>query len=158
MTVQEIINNYTITGTITENVIEKLQTNDITRSSLANYFKTNKDRAFALSLLNKFVEMRKENKPISSDDIMYACYILGLHENIEDSIKIWSAKTTDFDTFCAVDIQLAMFAGVEETIDYLEKEKSPEAKDAHKYILECREAGDLDCLEEYFSGDGIWFI
>lgn len=38
---------------------------------------------------------------------------------IEDCALIWEAKTLDSDSYCAVDIQLVVFAGVDVTIDYL---------------------------------------
>ncbi len=90
---------------------------------------------------------------------MLACYIVGLHQQIADCLVIWNAKITDFDTFCAVDIQLAVFAGVAETIAYLETQNADEAKDALKYILKCNTAGDFENLASFYDKRKLpWFI
>ncbi len=60
-------------------------------------------------------------------------------------------KNNDFDTFCAVDIQLAVFAGVAETIAYLETQNADEAKEALKYILKCNTAGDFENLASFYD-------
>lgn len=74
-------------------------------------------------------------------------------------MKIGNTKTIDFDTFCAFDIQLVVFAGVNNTIDYLKTKNSDESKDALKYIEECKISGDFDNIENYFSeSQSPWFI
>ena len=97
--------------------------------------------------------------PVSGDEIMLACYILGLHGQVADCLEIWKAKGVDFDAFCYIDIQLAIFAGVNKTLDYLKSETSDEAQAACKYIQECKEAGDFDTIDTYFNPDNLpWFI
>src|SRR5690606_28298021 len=71
---------------------------------LVNHFKENKNRDLALKLLEKFSKIRNQPYPnnydIGSEALMLSAYILGLHHNIEDCLKIWNTKTIDFDTFC----------------------------------------------------------
>ena len=90
---------------------------------------------------------------------MLACYILGLHNQIEDCLKIWEAKYTDFDTYCGLDIQLVPFAGVNETIEFLKGQITKEGREAFNYVSDCKKAGDFEELEEYYSNDKLpWFI
>jgi hypothetical protein len=96
---------------------------------------------------------------METETLMLSAYLLGLHQNVEDCLKIWKSKTTDFDTYCGFDIQLVVFAGVEKTIEYLKTNKSEESEDALKYIKECQKSGDFDEIEDYFSETELpWFI
>ena len=88
---------------------------------------------------------------------MLACYILGKHGQVEDCMKVWETKQIDFDTYCYVDIQLVPFAGIQETIEYLETQNSEEAKKALEYVVACSEAGDFDDLEQYFK-ETPWYV
>jgi len=130
---------------------------------LVNHFKENKNRDLALKLLEKFSKIRNQPYPnnydIGSEALMLSAYILGLHHNIEDCLKIWNTKTIDFDTFCGFDIQLVVFAGVNSTIDYLKTINSDESEDALKYIEECKISGDFEDIENYFAeNQSPWFI
>jgi len=130
---------------------------------LVNHFKENKNRDLALKLLEKFSKIRNQPYPnnydIGSEALMLSAYILGLHQNIEDCLKIWNTKTIDFDTFCGFDIQLVVFAGVNRTIDYLKTINSDESQDALKYIEECKISGDFEDIENYFSENhSPWFV
>lgn len=142
---------------ISKTVLQQLSENDELRKDLVRYFREHQNRDFAVTLLNAFIEYRGKPGEIGSmEDLMLACYILGLHQQLSDCLLIWNAKNTDFDSYCGVDIQLVVFAGVEKTIAYLE---SIEAKDALEYVTECKDAGDFDDLEKYYSPDKFpWFI
>jgi hypothetical protein len=58
-----------------------------------------------------------------------------------------------------VDVQLVVFAGVDNTIQYLKSLGTTESQKAVEYLEKCEEAGDLDRIEEYFSQDNMpWWI
>jgi hypothetical protein len=152
MEISEFIEKATTQHSFSEVEILQIRTNKILRTELVTYFNTNRHRQFALTLIDNFIELRKnpENE-ISIDDLMLASFILGRHGQVEDCLKIWEAKTVDFDTYCGVDIQLVPFAGVEKTISFLKTETHKEAKEALEYVLGCLKAGDFDDLEVYFN-------
>jgi hypothetical protein len=161
MDTKTIIENFYKEKTISQEVIYAIDTDNQLRIDLINYFRQNKDRDFVLHLLDLLVSLRKYPAKVSGESIMLACYILGLHNQIEDCLKIWNAKTVDFDAYCYVDIQLMPFAGVNETIEFLKKQeaKGIVTYGALQYILECKECGDFDELNEYFSKDNMpWFV
>ncbi|MDQ8015152.1 MAG: hypothetical protein REI96_22085 [Flavobacterium nitrogenifigens] len=149
--------------TLSVETIDFIQTDDEVGRLLVNHFKKNKNRDLALKLLERFSEIRNQPYPngydIGIEALMLSAYILGLHQNIEDCLKIWNTKTIDFDTFCGFDIQLVVFAGVTNTIDYLKTLNSNESEDALKYIEECKISGDFNGIEIYFSeNQSPWFI
>lgn len=90
---------------------------------------------------------------------MYACYLLGLNKKIEDSLLIWKAKNIDFDTYCGIDVQLKVFAGIDKTINYLYSLNTEESLKAASYLEECNETGDFDDIENYYSKEQLpWWI
>jgi hypothetical protein len=97
----------------------------------------------------------------TNENIKLCAYLLYRLGYVEDSLSIWKAKSTNFDTECGVDIQLLVGAGVERTIAYLKEQNSQEAKDAGSYIEECVESGDFKNLagwQEFFRnyfGSGV---
>jgi hypothetical protein len=160
MQVKDLINNYLQTKKISETDIGQIRTDIELRPSLCKYFGINKNREFALALLNTFIELRKvPEKEILTDDLMLACYILGLHQQVEDCLLIWKAKKVDFDSYCGVDIQLIAFAGVASASNYLQTTNSEDAKEALQYITACSKGGDFDNLDAYFSPDNLpWWV
>jgi hypothetical protein len=64
--------------------------------------------------------------------------------NVEDSLIIWRAKSTNFDLGCGLDVQFLCGAGIEETRRYLAQTETDESRDALKYLDECVESGDFD--------------
>lgn len=108
-------------------------------------------RVFALSLLQWFIRLRKEEQGVGSDDLVFAAVLIGQHGHVEDCLRIWEAKQCDFDTYCGLDIQAMMFAGVERTIAFLKDQKDEQGKRAMRYVIECREAGDFDHLDTYLQ-------
>jgi len=57
------------------------------------------NRDFSTELLNSLVDLRKtQHHGIGIEDIMFACLLVTLHQQIEDCLLIWKAKNTDFDT------------------------------------------------------------
>lgn len=160
MDVKTILENYHKDEIISEDLVNSIQNNNELRKDLVFHFRRNKDKGFALKLLETFITIRQQpNGNITAEDLMLSCYILGLHNQIEDCLKIWEAKNTDFDTYCGLDIQLVPFAGVDQTIEFLKGQSTPEGKKAFNYISECSKCGDFDNLEEYYSNDHLpWFV
>ena len=160
MNFKEVLTEFQNDRTIPDHFVESIEVNRQLRIELVDYFKTNQDRDFVIHLLNKMISFRRqEDKGITGDSIMLGCYLLGLHKNVEDSLRIWNAKTTDFDTFSYVDIQLIPFVGLDLTINYLRSLKSKEAEDALKYIIECKESGDFDEFDSYYAKDSLpWYV
>jgi hypothetical protein len=163
MTVDNLLAEFKNTKTFSAESINHIKDDAEIRKLLIQYFKKNKNRDFALHLLERTTEIRNLPYPdgydMGIDTLMLSSYILGLHQNIEDCLKIWEAKTIDFDTFCGHDIELVLFAGLEETITYLKKNKSEEAESALEYIEECRETSDFKNLTDYFSESNMpWFV
>jgi hypothetical protein len=157
MDVRALIKNFETTNSFSASNILEVRTNKILRAELVNYFRNHRNRTFALALLNKFTELRKDTlNEISIDDLMLASFILGMHHQVEDSLKIWEAKRVDFDTYCGVDMQLVPFAGVNETIAYLQTQTDTEAQTALEYVAACARSGDFDDLEDYYSGLPWW--
>ncbi|UUC44079.1 hypothetical protein [Flavobacterium cerinum] len=156
MTANQIIQELKENNTISRETILEIEKHALVGQELVRYFKENKNREWALQLLRRAVEIRNEPYPkgydIGTGTLMLAGYIVGLHQQIEDCLEIWKAKTVDFDTFCGFDIQLVVFGGVANTIAYL---KQQNAEDAVKYITECDESGDFDTLDQYFNPDGM---
>jgi len=159
MTTNEIINKYNDTGTLTESQVSTILENY--RSEAINNLKQVPNRKFALYLLDTVIEYRKkEDYEIGTgDNLMFASYLLGLHNQVEDSLLIWNAKRTDFDSFCYVDIQLVVFAGIKKTLNYLKTIGTDEATKAIDYLKRCQSAGDFEDLETYFSSQHLpWWV
>lgn len=160
MDISTILLNFGKDKIITEELIKAIQNDQAFRIAMLTYFRQHKDRTFATHLLGTFISIRKQPKGfMPADYLMLACYILGLHNHVEDSLMIWKAKIADFDTYCGLDIQLIVFAGVQETIQFLSEQHTEEGKEAFKYVSGCYESGDFDDIETYFSAETIpWFI
>lgn len=159
MNIKTIVQIFQTDDIVRDDLITNMENNESFRKDLVTYFRHNKNRQFVIKLLDRLIQMRKQPEGVSGDSIMLACYLLGLHDELEDSLKIWEAKTVDFDNYCYIDIQLALFAGVEETIAFLKTQASKEAMEALKYVTACKHSGDLENLTEYFSNEAMpWFV
>ena len=71
---------------------------------------------------------------------------------------MWKAKMSDFDLGGAFDIQFLVGAGVQTTIEYLEKRGDSDSEKALNHIKSCQNAGyfgDMDSWrkfrKEYFG-------
>jgi len=131
------------------------------REALISHLRATPNHTFALNILNRVLQARlQEDYELGTgDNLMLTAYVLGLHGQVEDSLRIWEAKRVDFDAFCYVDIQLVVFAGVEKTLAFLQSIDTEEAKYAVEYLHGCKKAGDLDHLEAYFSPNHLpWYI
>src|SRR4051812_21157948 len=56
---------------------------------------------------------------------------------VEDSLLVWEAKSCNFDTHCAIDVQFLCGAGLERTREFLRADGSDAARDALAYIAKC---------------------
>lgn len=62
---------------------------------------------------------------------------------VEDSILIWKAKKSSFDSDCGLDVQFLCGAGLEATKDYLAKADLPFAPAILEYLSHCEKSGDF---------------
>jgi hypothetical protein len=109
-----------------------------------------------LRLLEKFIKIRKETLlSLSAESLMLACYIVGMHQQTEDCLKIWEAKQADFDTYCGLDIQLMAFNGVEQTLDFLKTQNTETSLKAYEYMSMCRDVHDFELIEQHFSKEHL---
>jgi hypothetical protein len=158
MNTNTILQTYHLHNYITDEVVNSIQDDDNLRLSLVDHFRHHQDREFAVALLKQFIAIRLGERTgvMPFENLMFACYLLTLHNQIEDCLLIWEAKYADFDTYCGLDTQLVVFAGVTETMDFLTTQKTEAANIAFKYIVEYREFEDL---EEYFAPENLpWWI
>jgi hypothetical protein len=159
MNKETLILNFRTAQNFSGDEILAICTDRTLRADLIIHFRVHRDRTFALSLLDTFIELRKDSEnEISNDDLMLASFILGMHGQVEDSLKVWEAKRVDFDTYCGVDIQLVPFAGVNKTVSFLRTQNDDEAKEALEYIVACSKAGDFDDLEKYYNNETPWWL
>ncbi|MCU0443721.1 MAG: hypothetical protein MUE85_02305 [Microscillaceae bacterium] len=160
MDIQTILADFTKTKTISEAVIQSLQSDEVLRIELQNFLRNNPNRAFATTLLEDLMKKR-QNNPLKTEleDLMYAAYLLGLHRQIEDCLKIWDCKNLDFDTYCGLDAELMLFAGWETTLNFLRKLPQANAQKAFQYLSELKQSNGVEDLDDYFSVKLIpWFV
>jgi len=160
MTITEILCRFRDENDICTETISSIQNDESLRKNLINYTRQNRNRLFASALLDKFIAIRElPNYQMPFEDLMLACYNLGINDQVEDCLKIWKAKTTDFDTYGGLDVQLVVFAGLTQTIDFLREQADTEATAATSYILSCAKAGDFDHLQDYFLPENLpWYV
>jgi hypothetical protein len=145
---------------ISQSVMDSIQQDEVLRIELQNYFRNFPNHQFALSLLQAFITLRQtKHSALPIEDLMYAAYLLGLHQQIEDCLKIWEAKNLDFDTYAGLDIELMLFGGVDATLNFLELHPEPAAQKAQQYILKLVDTVQFDNLNDYFSLKLIpWYV
>jgi hypothetical protein len=62
---------------------------------------------------------------------------------VEDSLRVWRAKSCNFDTHCGIDVQFVCGAGLEPTKAYLRHVGGDDALDALDYLVKCEAGGDF---------------
>jgi hypothetical protein len=81
-------------------------------------------------------------------ELMRTCSVMLFNAgHVTDSLLIWQAKETNWDSHCSIDIQLLCGAGLPGTLAYLQAEASrnPEAAEALTYLGDCARPGfDFD--------------
>lgn len=159
MTAKKLLHIYKETGTLSHDQFTTIL--EECRIETVEELRNEPNHQFAGELFNPVVSARRNHEYDigSGDNIMFVAYILGLHQNVEDCLKIWEAKRIDFDSHCYVDGQLVVFKGVEETIRYLKGIQNDQASKAIEYIESVQKAGDFDELETYFLSKNLpWWI
>jgi len=80
-----------------------------------------------------------------ADESLIKCLAAQLFSigEVEDSLRIWQAKSASFDLMCGLDVQFLCGAGIEQTRGYLAGHDSGEAREVLKYLDECIAAGDF---------------
>ena len=63
---------------------------------------------------------------------------------VEDSLRLWRMKTTNFDLMCGMDVQFLCGAGIDSTRRFLDATPNEDAKAALQYLDECIAGGDFD--------------
>src|SRR5882762_5775666 len=104
---------------------------------------TDQDRPFIHYLLEQEILYHRAVPGGVDESIKLCAYLLFRLGHVEDSLIIWRAKTTNFDTHCGVDAQLLVAAGVENTLTWLKQQTSEDAPGAVNWIEECAKTGDF---------------
>lgn len=112
-------------------------------------------RALLAELSTRYVTAYTQGGPATTEGLRLAGYLIGLHQDVRDSLSLWRTKQLTFDTACEFDIQLVAFAGIDRTLIYLQSLPDPEAAKAVDYLQQCQEAGNFDDLDDYFSPDNL---
>jgi hypothetical protein len=107
------------------------------------------DRPLARHIIKLDITSRRDETSGMSDELRLSALLLYKIGNVEDAPLLWEAKTVNFDTFCGLDIQLLVGAGVDETLAYLNGLGDEESLKASEYIEDCRGTGDFDHLDGY---------
>jgi hypothetical protein len=107
------------------------------------------DRSLARYIMRLYVTSHGGGSWGMSDDIRLCAFVLYKIANVEDVPLLWEAKTANFDTFCGLDIQMLVGAGVDQTLDYLKTLGNEHAVAAADYIKRCRVTGDFNYLDRY---------
>lgn len=155
-----LLSNFHRDQNISEDTITSIQTDSDLRIDLINYFKINKDRQFAIALLDRFIAIRLQpDGEMPFEDLMLASYILGLHGNIEDCLKIWDAKYADFDTYLGFDTGLMLFADSEKTLDFLKNQPDDNSKKAFAYLSDRLKGAGANELKGYYLNTALpWYV
>jgi hypothetical protein len=156
----DTLTEYQETGSISNAAIRHLINGESARYALYQHYLQAPSIEFARALLAELTVLYLANyehggDDMGTDELRLAGYLIGLHQDVSDSLLLWKTKQLTFDTACGVDIQLVVFAGVEPTIAYLKEQRSDEATKALAYIEVCKNSGDFDLLAEYFSPDNL---
>ncbi len=151
-TIQDIMLDFEQTNEIVYEDLLLMASDSKTKIDLLHHIKKLPNRSFAQKLLSKAIEHRKkfrwtefESQIGWIDNLIFCSYILGLHKAVEDCLLIMDVKSIDFDTECGFDTELTLFAGIDETIKFLQNTYGADFS-AHGYKR-------FENLEEYFSED-----
>ena len=144
----DLIATFDFTGKLHSNEIQALLADEDERRVLVDFLTAQPNQAFARAFLQIVIELRKQ-VTVDIEGLMFACYLVALHSCLEDAALVWQVKNLDFDSYCGVDVQLVVFAGVERTIVFFREQ--PGFDKAVQYLEECAKAGDFADLAEYYS-------
>ena len=101
------------------------------------------DRDAIITALNE--QMALEADEVGDQFLMrLLCAQLFSLGRVEDSLRVWRAKSCNFDTHCGIDVQFVCGAGLEPTKAYLRAVGGDDASDALDYLAKCEAGGDFD--------------
>ncbi len=157
-----ILVEYETTGRISEAALAQLTAesdeSDLAGYQLYAYYRQQPNIAFARTLLlelsNRYVRAYSQGGA-TTEGLRLAGYLIGLHQDVRDSLLLWRTKTLTFDTACEFDVQLVVFAGIHQTLAYLQTLPDPEAAEAVEYLQGCQASGAFADLADYFSPDNL---
>jgi|GEM_PF-3896700 len=157
-----LLEAYETTGQLPEHALAELtDEEDDSAAGLCLYrcYRQRPNIAFARALLaelsTRYVYAYTHGGPATTQGLRLAGYLIGLHGDVHDALALWRTKQLTFDTACEFDIQLVAFAGVSQTLAYLQALPDSAAAAAADYLQQCQAAGNFDGLEEYFSPDNL---
>lgn len=105
------------------------------------------DRPLAQYILRQYIESHRDEDAGMSDELRLSALVLSKIGSVEDAPLLWEAKTVNFDSYCGLDIQFVVGAGVRETLDYLKASGGEQLLAAVKYIEDCQATGDFGNLQ-----------
>ena len=105
------------------------------------------DRDFVRYLLEQEISLQTVLWAVNHT-IQTCVEMLYQFEQLEDSLLIWKAKTTNFDTSIAVDVEGMLGAGLDNTIRFLKEQGTQEALDALVYIERRSQSGAFANLDQ----------
>ena len=105
------------------------------------------DRLFIRYLLEQEISLHKHEQEGMLPNLKRCAYLLYRLSHVEDSLLIWRAKDTHFDTMCGIDVQLLIGGGLALTLAYLEAQ--PDSTDIIEYITACKETGDFSNMDSF---------
>jgi hypothetical protein len=158
-----ILADYETTGRISAADLAQL-TDESDESVAAGYqlylhYRQQPNIAFARALLaeltSHYVTAYTQGGAATTEGLRLAGYLIGLHQDVRDSLLLWRTKQLTFDTACEFDIQLVAFAGITQTLAYLESVPDSDAAEAVTYLRQCQAGGDFDNFAAYFSPDNL---
>lgn len=136
MTIANIVEAFNKKGFLQVAEIIDLHKSGTLRRDMYNFFQRNTNRDFAKAVLTTLMVLRGNlDNEVYIEDLMLPAYIIGMHGFVEDSLLIWEAKNIDFDTYWGFDTELIVFAGIDETIAFLNNANSPQAKKALDFVI-----------------------
>lgn len=162
MTTCDLLATYERTGQLNEQDLAVLtDEEDESEAGLRLYhcYRQRPNISFARALLTtlsaRYVQAYTQGGGATTEGLRLAGYLIALHGDVRDALLLWRTKQLSFDTACEFDIQLVAFAGIEQTLDYLQSVPDPDAAAAVDYLQRCHAIGAFDELAAYFSPDNL---
>ena len=95
-------------------------------------------------LLAHEAECERTHKDRGDDLALICCVQLFSRGQEQDILRIWDAKSSGFDLFSYLDVQLLCGCGLQATEDFLRRQPGKAAKDALAWLETCKAAGDFE--------------
>jgi hypothetical protein len=155
----DILTEYETTGQISEAALAHLTDGSDEAAQAAHElyvrYRQRPNSRFARALLAhlsaRYVATYSQSGAATTEGLRLAGYLIGLNQDVRDSLLLWRTKQLTFDTACEFDIQLVAFAGAQQTIACPQTLADPDAAQAVAYLQQCNASGYFDNLADYFS-------